>query len=187
MNTMRIHDSTRPSARFAGSAVMLAVLLVAAAPAFAASDVPHRARGAGALVAEPIPIAPSEEFPFGALSFVAHGQGVGTHEGRFTEINEFVMAVVPFEGDLATLIEGTLRVFAADGDELLWAFSSLSLGIPEFPFDFEGSALLVDGTGRFEGGSGLVTTRGTLNADGSYEYEARGRISSVGSNVTSGE
>lgn len=186
MNTQHIHLSATATGRFTLTAMVTAVLLAAAPTGFAETLVPHYASAAGGLIAPPQILPPSEDFPFGSALYVAEGQGEGTHEGLFTEHNEYEVGVQLTDAGVVTVIQGTLTVTSANGDILVWGFSSVTPGIPDptVAFPFEGSAFVVGGTGRFVNATGSAVTQGILYPDGSYEYVADGLISSIGSNVT---
>lgn len=175
----RITNGRRPH-RFIGMVLASSVLVSTIPSIVAGPQVPHRAKASGALVSS-VELPPGDGFIL-RIHNIALGEGVATHEGRFTEVNEYILGVLLTESGPVTVIEGTVTVTAANGDKLVWSFSTVTEGIPVAPLDLTGSTTLVSGTGRFEGASGSLDLAVTLFADGSYEYEANGWITSVGSN-----
>jgi len=172
--------------RLASMGLMLGALSIIVPTTFADQLVPHHASAAGALIAPPSPVPPSEEFPFGSAIFIAEGHGVGTYEGQFTEYNEYEVGVQLTVSGPVTVIRGTLTVTTANGNQLFWEFNSATPGVPDplAPFPFVATPELVGGTGRFNGATGTATIQGILYPDGSYEYVADGLISCIGSNLT---
>lgn len=163
------------------AAVLVCLLLATAVSGSAGPLVPAHSRGAGQLIAsEELP--PSDDFPFGSMRNFAVGSGTATYEGQFTEFNDYVVGVTETADGPALVIRGTLTVIAANGDQLVWQFLFVTPGIPTLPLNFQGTAVLVKGTGRFAGGTGTIEANGTLYEDGSYDYVGRGLMSSIGFN-----
>lgn len=129
-------------------------------------------------------IPPSADYPLGAIKQVALGGGVATHEGRHVALFENILSAHPVEGGVIVVLESFVTVTVANGDELWWESLTMTPtpGTGEPPFYMEGEAVLVGGTGRFEGGTGVLQVKGTVTSEGIAGYEAEGSISSVGSN-----
>lgn len=137
---------------------------------------------------------PSADYPLGAVKQISVFEGVATHEGRITGDQETIFSfhpavegdVFPFPGGVIGVIEAFSHVICANGDELWWEALLVTPTPVPFPpvstLHFEGDAVLVDGTGRFENGTGHYDLSITIFEDGTVEEEGGGYVSSVGTN-----
>jgi hypothetical protein len=109
-----------------------------------------------------------------APRFFAHGEGTGTHLGRFTTDYSFC-------GRGATLDGGEGTFVAANGDVLHFTFQGVS--DEAFPIiHFTSFVTFAGGTGRFENATGTATVHGSFDlTTGSGPTDWEGVISAVGS------
>jgi hypothetical protein len=84
--------------------------------------------------------------------YIRAGSGQATQLGEFTEINEFKT-----KGGNPIVFYGVATLTGANGDSLVIAWVNSPVGENHF----EGTYLIVGGTGRFEGASGS----GTMSVD----------------------
>ena len=193
MNTVAVRNSSNRSARWTGVLQSVRILLAAAllgglavsASAAPSKTVPFfqvKVTSNEVLSTELIP--PSAEYPLGAIKNIALGSGVASHEGLHFALFENILSAHLVEGGIVMVLESFVTVTTANGDQIVWESRTATPtpGTGEPPFYMEGEAVVVGGTGRFEGGSGMTQVTGTLTGDGVVDYQAEGYLSTVGSN-----
>jgi hypothetical protein len=118
--------------------------------------------------------------PDGSVPISGVGYGTASHLGQietyFSHCSYFLV-----DPTNPTYVDGHGIMTAANGDQLFGMYHGQLTG----PDTFINYNTLVDGTGRFENISGMITEFGTvaLNDEGGFEFEIHfeGVISSVGS------
>lgn len=151
--------------------LILTLTVLLACPAAAGELVPFRA----VIDSQPLIVGSCGQ---GCLQLEIGGEGEATHLGR-TEIQG------PSQVDLLQATQtGTSTLTAANGDTIVIAFAgtaAFSGPAPTDPVTFEGTWVVIDGTGRFEDATGSGTYSGSA-AGTVGQFILEGSISRPGAN-----
>jgi hypothetical protein len=145
MNAMK-----RSTVLSAATILMMGMLAIPelALPASAGNSRPFKGQGGEAVVG-------AEPLPDGSLMVITVGGGQATHLGRFTRD---ASVVIHDDGT----IEGTVTVFAANGDKL-----TADIEGTFSPPTLQGTYTFTGGDGRFENASGVADFKG-FTTDGMH-------------------
>lgn len=102
------------------------------------------------------------------IEFTAIGAGTATHVGRFDISLSWCMD--PATGVIGN---GQALVTAANGDQI----AMTSTGQAVSPVDLSFQMVIIGGTGRFDGSTGMLEVRAVLGAGGSWTSTGSGWIS----------
>lgn len=144
----------------------LAAVLGLVNPAAAGPTVPYRDRCEGQLTAL---IPPTAANPLGTIAGTA--RGVGTHAGLFTN-----QGMTNFTAD-GRVLNGRFTDTAADGSTYSGTYSGTFTPIAPNVFRFNLRVLILRGTGRLAGVTGVVDTVAVANlATGRFHFESVGTL-----------
>lgn len=148
-----------------------AVFLGAFCPSVSAEEfVPLKLRGT-VTIQSMVPVGGDENVV--TVEIVATDAGWGAHFGHYTSVLHLVVDI-----DLATGLPlrggGVVVQTNADGSTVTWLnhFEGAQIG-----------STITGGTRRFENAEGWVEGVSVLNTDGTFSYDEKGWITSIGSNL----
>ena len=164
--------------------LLLMVVLLAGAPAFAGDRVPFQASLAATSLTVTPPFAPDNPCPGPSLFFQITAVGQMSHLGLITDVQSHCLSVIPDANGNLPFVNGHTTLTAANGDKIFGVYAGYVEVTPTGNI-IHGFLTNTGGTGRFTGATGVGTALGVEIRDASgntvgVAITLQGTIDSVG-------